>query len=61
MPRQDTITIHPHDLQKIINLLEYHQHTDDNVKIVDCGSMYIIRDSSDFLIDKVVKIKTVNS
>ncbi len=61
MPRLDCITIHPHDLQQVLDILEIKNHPSDMVRIVDGGNKIIVRDSNDmhiFSIEKTVPVKS---
>jgi hypothetical protein len=58
MPRPDSITIHLHDLQKIIDVLESNQVGACHVKLIDDGKQIQIRDTADFRIGAITKSKT---
>lgn len=49
----DEITIHPHDLQNILEELSAQQWSQGQVIIRDTGTKYIIRDTNENLICEI--------
>lgn len=61
MPRPEQLTIHTHDIQKVIDALEAHQYTGQYVILVDNGNYISVRDQSEFLITSISKTEKPKS
>jgi len=55
MSKQDSIILHTHDLQQIIDALESHQVGSAHIKIIDEAGYIRLRDLSDFSIAQIKK------